>query len=385
MKTDVFVKGVGALPSKPHDKPSHLLAYDAITRCLEDADMNMNDIDAIVVSNLEWFYSSEKQRHMASQLSSTLKTHIPIIRTPLACSGGGAALWIANKLLQNDDFNNVIALGVEKLMESTFNSEKILDEFMMAFEPRWEQIEGIIAPCSSALVADAYLRKFSDTTTDDLALIAFKNHSNGFLNPYSAFYKKKVTLEDIKNSPIICSPLRRYDCSFSCDGAAACLLTKDKTNIKLIASSLASDSLSVFERPDPTQWDATVISSKEAYKEAGLEPWDIDFIEIHDAFTIVELISYEDLGLVKKGEGAKLIRDGTVNIDGKLPMNASGGLKAKGHPVSATGLNQVFEIVKQMRGLCDDRQLSKVNIGLAHNIGGAGGNVTCNIFRKIGG
>lgn len=382
MKTDVFVKGVGSLPSRPYDKPSHLLAYDAVLKCLEDADMNMGDIDALVVSNLEWFYSSEKQRHMASQLSSTLKTHIPIIRIPLACAGGGAALWTANRLLQNDDFNNVIALGVEKLMESTFNSEKILDEFTMAFESRWEQQEGINAPCSSAFVADAYLRKFPDTTMDDLALIAFKNHFNGFLNPYSAFYKKKITLEQIKNSPIACSPLRVFDCSFSCDGAAACLLTKDHTDIKLIGSSLASDSLSVFERDDPTQWDATVISSKEAYKEAGLGPSDIDFIEIHDAFTIVELISYEDLGFARKGEGAKLIRDGTVNINGKQPINASGGLKAKGHPVSATGLNQVFEIVKQMRGLCDDRQLSRTNIGLAHNIGGAGGNVVCNILKK---
>jgi acetyl-CoA C-acetyltransferase len=385
MKTDVFIKGVGSLPSRPHYKPSHLLAYDAILQCLEDSDMKMNDVDAIVVSNLEWFYSSEQQRHMASQLSSTLKTNMPIIRVPLACSGGGGAFWTANRLLQNGDFNNVIALGVEKLMETTDNSGKILDEFSMAFESRWEQQEGIIAPCSSALVADAYLRKFPETTTDDLALIAFKNHSNGFLNPHSAFYNKKVTLEAIKNSPPICTPLRRYDCSFSCDGAAAALLTKDKTDVKLIGSSLSSDSLSVFERPDPTQWDATVIASKEAYKEAGIGTSDIDFIEIHDAFTIVELISYEDLGLAKKGEGAKLIRDGTVNIDGSLPINPSGGLKAKGHPVSATGLNQVYEIIKQMRGLCKDRQLSKTNIALAHNIGGAGGNVTCNLFRKIGG
>ena len=386
MMKNNFIKGIGMTTFGVHSKPSHLLAYDAVYPALEDADMSMNDIDAIVVSNLEWFYSSERQRHMASQLSALLKTRIPIIRAPGACAGGGNALWIANKLLKNDaNLNNILVLGVEKLMETTFNSEAILDEFMMAFESKWEQAEGIHAPCQAALTAQAYFNKFPDASTNDLDLIAFKNHSNGARNPNALFYGRKVSLEEIKNAPIIASPLKLFDCSISADGAAAAVLSRDKAGVELIASANYSDSSSPFERGDMSTWETTVLSAKEAFSQCGLEPWDMDFYEIHDAFSIVELISYEDLGLAKKGEGAKLIRDKVVCLDGKMPVNPSGGLKAKGHPVSATGLGMVYEIVNQMRGGAGERQVSNVRKAFAHNIGGTGGVTTANIFKRVGG
>jgi acetyl-CoA C-acetyltransferase len=375
----MYIKGVGMTKFGISDKLSHQLAYDAAYDALSNADMNFNKIDAIVCSNIEWFFSMDKQRHFAGMLSSMFKTHKPIIRVPAGCAGGGHALWVANQL----GYDNVLALGVEKLM--TCRSESITDEFMMAMESKWEQPEGINAPDSAALTAGAYLQKFPDVTTDDLALIAHKNHSNGFLNPHARFYKKRVTLDEIRNSKVVASPLRKMDCSISVDGAAAVVLTKDKTDIKIAGSDLCTDRIATFESRDMTTWEATSISAKNAFNQAGVTPSDINFVELHDAFTIVELISYEDLGFAKKGEGAKLIRDGTVRLDGRLPVNSSGGLKAKGHPPSATGLSQIYEIVKQMRGEAGERQLSKRNIALAHNIGGTGGTVTCHILKRIGG
>lgn len=380
-----YIKGVGTTSFGIHTKQSHLLAYDAILDVLKDTDMDFNKIDAIVVSNLELFYSSEKQRHFASLIAATLKTHIPIIRVPAACAGGGTALWTANRVLTNDeDFNNILVLGVEKLMETTNNTRAMTDEFMMAAESRWEQPEGVNFPCSAALVAQQYLKQYPETTMDDLALISLKNHENAYNNKIAYFYKKKVTLEQIKSSPVVCSPLRLFDCSISLDGAASCILTKDKTDIELAGSALSTDYLPPFERDDLTSWTASTISSKQAYEQAGITPEDLDVVEVHDAFSIVELISYEDLGFCKKGQAYKAIRDGRFKFDGKLPVNLSGGLKARGHPVSATGIGQIYELTKQLRKE-SHLQLDNPKIALAQNIGGAGGTITCNVLKKIGG
>ncbi len=373
----MYIKGAGMTNFGFSDKLSHQLAYDASLDALNNADINFSKIDAVVCSTIEWFFSVEKQRHFAGMLSSMFKTNKPIIRVPGGCAGGGHALWVANQL----GYDNVLVVGVEKLM--TCKSDAILEEFMMAMESRWEQQHGVLAPASAAMGAGAYLRRFPNTTTDDLAMIAHKNHSNGFLNPKARFYKKKVSLEEIKNSKVVASPLRVMDCSISVDGAAAVVLTKDKSDIQIVGSDLCTDRVAPFESQDMTTWDATCISAKGAYEQAGLSPKDIDFVELHDAFTNVELISYEDLGFAKKGEGANLIRDGKVKIDGTLPVNPSGGLKSKGHPPSATGLAQIYEIVEQMRNQAGDRQVTKKNIALAHNIGGVGGTVTNHILKRV--
>jgi acetyl-CoA C-acetyltransferase len=376
----MFIKGAGITKFGIHNKPSHLLAYDAIVGALRDADMSMKDIDAVVCSTIEWFYNGESQRHFASLLSGLLKTNIPIIKVPAACAGGGTALWTANRI----GYDNVLVVGVEKVFGHTRNTEMMTDEFAMAAESKLEQPEGVNFPAENALVAQEYLRKFPETTMEDLALIALKNHENGILNPNAYFYGKKVTLEQIKKSPVVASPFRLFDCSISVDGASAVVLTKDKTDVKIAGSACCADYLAPFEREDATTWDGTVNTGNQVFEEAGLEREDIDFAEVHDAFTIVELLAYEGLGFAKKGEGYKLVRDGATKIDGKLPVNVSGGLKAKGHPISATGLGMIYEIVKQMRGECGDRQLSRVSNALAHNIGGAGGTTACHILKKVG-
>ena len=219
-------------------------------------------------------------------------------------------------------------------------------------------------------------------TSDDFALVAYKNHKNAYLNPKARFYKKEVTLKQIKKSPVVASPLRLFDCSLSVNGAAAVILTKDRTDVELVGSSLFVDRLSAFESDDMTSWDATRLAAEEAYKQANITPADIDIAELHDAFTSVELISYEDLGFCRKGEAKEMIRKGITNLDGKMPVNTSGGLKARGHPISPTGIAQIYEIVSQLRNRCADRQVKGAKCGLTHNIGGAGGTGIVHIFRK---
>ncbi|MBI2102152.1 thiolase family protein, partial [Candidatus Woesearchaeota archaeon] len=227
-----------------------------------------------------------------------------------------------------------------------------------------------------------YMLKYG-ATTDDFALVALKNHENAYLNPKARFYKKKVSLEDIKNSPVVASPLRVFDCSISCNGAAALILSKDESGIEVVGSAEENDYLSPFERDDMASFWATRKAAEIAYKEAGISPSDIRVAELHDAFTPLELISYEDLGFCSAGEGPRLIREGITKLDGKIPVNTSGGLKAKGHPISPTGLAQIYEIAKQMKNECGKRQVKNPSYGLALNIGGAGSIATMHILRNL--
>ena len=371
----MYIKGVGMTKFGAQSETSQELVYEAAMEALEDAQMPMEEIDAIVVSFIDTECNGERQRLFGSVLSSILKRMVPILTVTAVCGGGGAALWTANKT----DYRNILVVGVEKLLAN--NSMKVTDEIMMAAERIYEQAEGVNFPAQNALVAQQYMMKYG-ATSDDLALVAYKNHSNAYFNPKARFYKKEITLKQIKNSPIVASPLRLFDCSLSVNGAAAAILTKEITDIEIAGSSLCVDRLSSFESKDMASWEASVKAAEEAYSQAGISPNDIDIAELHDAFTSVELISYEDLGFCKKGEGKELIRKGFTNLNGKLPVNTSGGLKAKGHPISATGISQVYELVKQMRKQAGERQVDNIEYALAQNIGGAGSTVAVHILKK---
>jgi len=343
---------------------------------LEDAKMKISDIEAIVLSAISSAAGGEHQTHKISLLSDLFKTNVPIIETPSVCAGGGVAAWVANCL----GFKNVLAVSGEKLVDGP--SEVTTDWILSAAERVIEQTEGMLFPVQNVLVWQQYMVKYG-ATMDDLALIAFKNHQNAFLNPKAYYYQRPVSLEDIKNSPIVASPFRLMDCSLSVNGGAAVILSKEKSDVEIIGSGFATDYLLTFGREDITHFKATRLAAQKAFKEARVEPWQVNVAEVHDAFTSVELFSYEDLGFAEIGKGAELIRKGIVNLDGKLPVNPSGGLKAKGHPISVTGLAQIYEICNQLRGKCGERQVKNAKIGLCHNIGGTGGSVTVHILRKI--
>jgi len=375
-----YIKGVGMTKFDYSQKPWWQFAFEATTEALEDAKMRISQIDAIVFSGIESAEgTAEHQTHKISLLSDLFKTNCPIIQVPSVCAGGGVAFWTALKLLPQ--FKNVLVLTGEKLVDN--KSEVTVHWILSASERVIEQTEGMLFPVQNALIAQQYMKKYG-ATHDDLALIAFKNHQNATLNPKAYFYKRPVTLEQIKSAPEIASPFTIYDCSLSVNGGAAVILTNEKTDIQVIGSSFATDYLLTFGREDITHFKATKIAAEKAYKEAKISPKDIQIAEVHDAFTSVELLSYEDLGFAKEGEGAELIKKGIVNLDGKLPVNTSGGLKAKGHPISPTGLAQIYEISNQLRGKCGQRQVKPVpGIGLCHNVGGAGGSVTVHILKKV--
>ena len=375
----MYIKGVGMTKFDYSQKPWWQFCYEATMEALEDAGggrMKISDIEAIVFSGISSADGKdEHQTHKISLLSDLFKTHIPIIETPAVCAGGGVAFWIA----QNLNFNNILVVAAEKLVDN--KSEVTVHWILSAAERVIEQTEGMLFPVQNCLLWQQYMKKYGGTM-DDLALIAFKNHQNAVLNPKAYYYQRPVSLEEIKKSPLVASPFRLMDCSLSVNGGAAVILSKEKTDIEVVGSGFATDYLLTFGREDITHFKATRLAAEKAFQEAKIKPEDIDVAEVHDAFTSVELFSYEDLGFAPIGKGAELIRKGIVNLDGKLPINPSGGLKAKGHPISVTGLAQVYEIVNQLRGKCGERQVKNPKIGLCHNIGGAGGSATVHIFRK---
>lgn len=372
----MFIKGVGMTKFNYSQKPWWQQAFEASMEALENSNLKISDIDAIVLSAISTASGGEHQTHKISLLSDLFKTNVPIIETPSVCAGGGVSTWVANRL----GFKNVLVLSGERLVDN--KSEATVDWIMSAAERVIEQTEGMLFPVQNALVWQQYRKKY-EANMDDLALIAFKNHQNAVLNPKAYYYQRPVSLEKIKNSPVIASPFRLMDCSLSINGGAAVILSQEKTDIEIVGSGFATDFLLTFGREEICHFKATQIAAKKAFEQAKLKPSSIEVVEIHDAFTSVELLSYEDLGFAPPGKGAELIRSGKVNLEGKLPINPSGGLKAKGHPISVTGLAQIYEVVNQLRGKCDKRQVNPVpKIGLCHNVGGTGGSVTVHILRK---
>ena len=374
-----YIKGVGLTKFDYSQKFWWQFAYEAAMEALDDAKMKISQIDAILFSSMSSASDSatEHQTHKTSFLSDLFKTNVPIIEVPAVCAGGATAFWVASQLQK---FKNILVLGAEKLVQGP--TDLTTEMILSASERILEQTEGMLFPVQKALVWQQYMQKYGGTM-DDLALVSFKNHQNAVDNPKAYFYQRPVTLEEIKNSPVVASPFRLYDCSLPVNGGAAVILTREKTDIELIGSGIATDSILTFIRKDTTHYLATQLAAKEAYKEAKVKPEDIDVAEVHDAFTSEEIIAYEDLGFCPLGKGPEFLRRGVFNLDGKLPVNPSGGLKAKGHPISATGLAQIYEIVHQLRGRCGSRQVKKAKIGLTHNLGGNGGTVVVHIFRKI--
>ncbi len=375
-----YIKGVGMTRFDIDARANWERVYECAVEALDSAAMSLDAIDAIFIANSEVSSTSDRQRHTASQLSSLFQKKIPIINSPGACGGGGVALWNALRYQKKTNTKNILVIGVDNLASTS--SPLVTDEILMGGERVYEQTEGMIFPAINALVGQQYMMKYH-VTSDDLALIAYKNHDNAFYNPKARFYNKRITLDMIKNSPMVASPLRLFDCSITCNGAAAVIVSTEKADIEIAGSAMAVSNLSPLERPDMTCWSATVTAAKEAYTAAGITPADLNIVEVHDAFTPVELIAYDDLGFSKPGQAVKLIKDGTTKINGALPVNTSGGLKAKGHPISPTGLSQIYEIVLQMRGGAGKRQIKKPMYGLAHNVGGAGSIAAVHILKNV--
>jgi acetyl-CoA C-acetyltransferase len=256
-----------------------------------------------------------------------------------------------------------------------------------AADIEWEGALGATFPALYALIAKRHMHEYG-TTEEQMAAVAVKNHENGSLNKY-AQYPYKITREQVMASAPVSEPLKLLDCSPVTDGAAAVILARDDVAkkfsdqpIKILASAQASDALSLHDRASLTELRATKAAAKNAFERAKLKPKDIDVAEVHDCFTIAEILAIEDMGFFKKGEGGKATVEGLTARDGEIPINTSGGLKACGHPVGATGIKQAVEVSWQLRGEADKRQVKDCEVGLTHNVGGSGATCLIHILSK---
>jgi acetyl-CoA C-acetyltransferase len=301
-----------------------------------------------------------------------------------ACASGGTALKQASIAIASGLYDVIAVVGVEKMTtRSTDETTSILSYAGSEVERR----HGITFPGLFALMARRHFYDYGTSETD-LAKITVKNHKNALSNP-NAHFHRSITEDDVLSSRIIASPLKLLDCAPISDGATAVLLCNENaarrlTDIPVYLTGIAqeTDCLGLVEREALTAMPAVVNAAKKAFNASGLTPSDVHVAELHDCFTIAELIEMEDVGFCAKGAGKELIAEGATNIDGEIPINPSGGLKARGHPIGATGVAQVVEITKQLRGEAEKRQVTDAEIGLCCNVGGSGGTAVVSIFSR---
>jgi acetyl-CoA C-acetyltransferase len=357
-------------------------AKEAFDRC-----PNLNpikDVEALFVGHMGESY--EHQGHTGPTLADwTGLLPKPAVRLESACASSGAALRTGIQAILSGMHKIVMVGGVEKMTHRT--TAEVTEFLAMASDMPFEQWNGLTFPGLYALMATAHMHEYG-TTEEQMAQVAVKNHHNGTLNP-KAHMQKEITVEKVMGSKVIAWPLKLYDCSLITDGASCLILTHPDlakkftdTPVHVIGSGQASDAIGLYEREKLTSLKAARLAGKEAYRMAGVEPKDMDVAEVHDCFTIAELIAYEDLGFCGSGKGGKLIEEGTTELGGKLPVNPSGGLKSKGHPVGATGTAQAYEIYLQLTGQAEERQVEGAEIGLSHNVGGSGGTASVHIYRR---
>lgn len=385
---DVAIIGVGCTEfGELWDKSFRELFVEAGVSALEDANVQGGKIDALYVGNMSGgrFIEQEHIGALIADYAGLASLHIPSTRVEAACASGGLALRQGIIAVASGYHDIVIAGGAEKMTD--VGVETTTDALAAAADREWEGVMGATFPGLYAMIARLHMHKYG-TTQEQLACVAVKNHHNGTMNPKAQF-QNEITIDTVINSVMVADPLRVFDCSPITDGASAVVLAPAEiahkytdTPIYVKASAQASDTLSLHDRRDITTLDATVAAANRAYKMAKLTPKDIDFAEVHDCFTIAEICAIEDLGFVKKGEGGKAAESGITAIGGEIPINPSGGLKACGHPVGATGVKQAVEITLQLRGEAGKRQVESAGIGLTHNVGGSGGTAIVHIFGR---
>jgi len=368
------------------DKGLKDLAWEAGVKAVEAAGIGGKDIEYIVFGNMSGglFVGQE---HVAALVADFLGLNsTPATRVEAACASGGAAFLQAYMAVASGMYDIVVAGGVEKMTDvGAGQAASILSG---AMDHQWEAYFGATFPAVYALMARRYMHEYG-LKADTLAKVAVKNHYHGSLNPL-AHFRNRITEEDALTSPIVADPLRRYDCCPVSDGAACAILAPlevarkyTDTPIIIRAVAQASDTLSLLGREDLCTLRATVKAAGRAFEEAKLSRKDIDILEVHDCFTIAELLALEDLGFCKKGEAEKLYSDGQTYVGGELPVNTDGGLKAGGHAVGATGIKQIVEVTKQLRGEAKNgRQVDGAEVGLAHNVGGTGATAVVTILSR---
>jgi acetyl-CoA C-acetyltransferase len=361
------------------------LFVEAGILALEDAGVAGEQIDGLYVGNMSAgrFVEQEHIGALIADYAGLASHHIPATRVEAACASGGLSFRQAVISVASGMEDIVVAAGVEKMTDVASGAS--VDTLAGAADREWEGFVGATFPGLYAMIATDYMDRYP-LTREQLAQVAVKNHFNGARNPIAQF-QQEITIDTVLRSSLVADPLRLFDCSPITDGAAAVVLAPldrarefTDTPVKVLASAQASDTITLHDRRDISTLDASVAAGRRAFQMAGLSIADIDLVEVHDCFTIAEICAIEDLGFCRKGEAGRLTEEGVTALHGDIPVNTSGGLKACGHPVGATGIKQVFEIVQQLRGEAGKRQIDGAVIGMTHNVGGTGATVAVHIL-----
>ena len=351
------------------------LAFESIKQAVDDAGVDKSDIRNVVVGSAGGWYEESLPAVVVNEYAGL--SGAGTMRVEAACASGSAALKAAYNSILSGDGDIAMAVGVEKMTE--VDTPTSIELIGRAGSYMWEfENFGMTFPAYYALYAVAHMNRFG-TTEEDLSRISVKAHHYGAMNPLAQF-QKEITLEKALGSQVVAWPLKLYDACPLTDGSAAVILASEErakqltdTPVWIRGVGYSSDSANLSRRTDYVGLEATVSASRRAYSMAKVEPGDIDVATAHDCFTIAELMAYEDLGFCKKGEGAKLVREGQTELGGRIPVNLDGGLKAKGHPIGATGVSMAVEVTKQLRGEAGRHQATiKNGLGLVHNVGGTG-------------
>ncbi len=383
---EVAVVGVGLSKfGERWDAGLKELMAEAGVAAIEDAHISSNDVEMLFGGTM----ASGRfmgQEHIAALMSDQLGfKNVPAVRIENACASGGSALRLGYISVASGIHDIVVVGGVEKMTDVT--SAEAGTALGGAGDQEWELFQGITFPGLYAMMAKRHMYEYG-TTEEQLASVAVKNHDNAYKNRYAQFHKK-ISVQDVLDSKMVSDPLKLLDCSPISDGAAALVLAPlevakkyNDTPIRILASEQASDTLRLAERDSLSGIKATSIAAQKAYKHARITARDIDIAEVHDCFTIAEVMAMEDLGFYQKGKAAKAIAEGETALNGKISVNTSGGLKGCGHPVGATGVKQAVEVVWQLRGDATDRQVKGADMGLTHNVGGSGATAVVHVFAR---
>jgi len=374
--TRVAVVGIGhSRFGKRTDVNVAELAFESIKQAVDDAGVDKKDIKNVVVGTAGGWYEESLPAVIVNEYAGL--GSVGTMRVEAACASGSAAVKAAYNSIQSGETDVAMAVGVEKMTEvDTLTSVELIGR---AGSYMWEfENYGMTFPAYYALYAVAHMNKFG-TTEEDMSRVAVKAHHYGAMNPLAQF-QKEITLEKALGSQVVSWPLKLYDACPLTDGSAAVVLADEKVAKKLTDTPIwikgvgySSDSANLSKRSDYVGLQASVEAARRAYAAAKTSPDKVDVATCHDCFTIAELMAYEDLGFCKKGDGAKLIRDGETEVGGRIPVNLDGGLKAKGHPIGATGVSMTVEITKQLRQEAGNHQAKiKNGMGLIHNVGGTG-------------
>ena len=381
----VCVLGAGSTKYGKLDDSISDITLQASVGAIESAGIESKDIKAGYISNV--FGVADKQVHLGPVVMSNLGiSDRPSLSIESACGSGSVSFREAYANVAAGFYDVVLVTGVEKVTHT--GTEWTTTYFSYCSDFFYEGQAGASFPGLFASMARAYMHEFK-ATEEDFAQVAVKNHDNGLLNP-KAHLRKKITVDDVMSSAVVASPLKLYDCCPFSDGASAVILCNEKfakdhgaDYIEVLGSGRGGSPAALQGREHLTTIPSTRIAADAAFKMAGITPKDIDFAEVHDCFTIAEVVDTEDLGFFEKGKGVEAVREGHTKLNGEISINPSGGLKSKGHPIGATGVGQVVEVFDQLTGKAGERTVKNAKIGLTQNFGATGASCAVHIFQSV--